>query len=118
MALDLLRAFLIGGGICIIGQLLFDIFKLTPAHTMCALVAAGSLLGGLGWYPKLAEYAGFGASLPISSFGNTLVKGALEGASQSGFWGIFSGMMGPVSAGISAAVVFAFLAALFFRPQS
>lgn len=112
------RAFVIGGAICVIGQLLFDKANLTPAHTMSILVVSGSVLGALGLYQPLADFAGFGAMLPISSFGNTLVKGAMEGAAESGFWGIFTGILGPVSAGVVAAVVFGFLIALVFKPRS
>ena len=72
------RAFVIGGAICVIGQLLFDVANLTPAHTMSVLVVAGSILGVLGLYPLLVDFAGFGAMLPISSFGNTLVEGDVD----------------------------------------
>ncbi|MDO4581888.1 MAG: stage V sporulation protein AE [Bacillota bacterium] len=113
-----LRALLIGGGICVIGQLLFDVAKLTPAHTMSVLVTAGSVLGGLGWYQKLVEFSGFGAALPIVSFGNTLVKGASEQLASDGFWGIFSGMLGAASAGVAAAVIFAFIIAVVFKPKA
>ena len=115
---QLWRAFLIGGGICVIGQLLMDVANLTPAHALSLLVIAGSILSIFGIYPKMAEFAGFGATLPISSFGNTLVEGARQGLAAHGFFGIFSGMLGPVSAGVTAAVVFGFLAALVFRPRS
>jgi stage V sporulation protein AE len=115
---QLLKAFLVGGGICLIGQLLFDVLNLTPAHTMSILVISGSILSGLGIYPLLVDFAGFGAMLPISSFGNVLAEGARAGAAEGGFWGIFSGLLKQVSAGISAAVVFGFLAALFFKPKS
>ncbi|NLF79780.1 MAG: stage V sporulation protein AE [Clostridia bacterium] len=118
LLLQLLKAFLVGGGICLIGQLLFDVANLTPAHTMSILVIGGSILSGLGVYPLLADFAGFGAMLPISSFGNTLVQGARAGAESHGFFGIFSGLLKQVSAGISAAVIFGFLAALFFKPKS
>lgn len=116
--IELLKAFIIGGAICVIGQLLFDIFKLTPAHTMCILVTAGSILGAFGIYQKLVDYAGFGASLPIVSFGNALVKGALEGMADNGFLGIFQGILGGVSSGVAAAVVFAFIVATIFRSQA
>jgi stage V sporulation protein AE len=112
------RAFLIGGFICLLGQILFDLFNFTPAHTMSILVSLGSVLGIIGLYPKLAEFAGFGATLPIVSFGNTLTQGALEGLRAHGFWGIFSGMLGPVSAGVAAAVVFGFLVAVVFKPKA
>lgn len=112
------RAFLVGGLICLLGQILFDICNLTPAHTMSILVTLGSVLGVLGLYPKLADFAGFGATLPIVSFGNTLTEGAMEGAKAHGFWGIFAGMLEPVSAGVAAAVVFGFLVALAFKPKA
>ena len=116
--LQLLKAALIGGLLCFLGQLLFDVMNLTPAHTMSVLVTAGAILGGLGWYEKLADWAGFGARLPISSFGNTLVQGALEGAAQHGFWGIFTGMLAPVSTGVTAAVAFGLIVALLFHPKA
>jgi len=73
-----LWAFLVGGAICVIGQILLDGFKLTPAHTTCILVVTGAIMGGLGLYDPLIKFAGAGASVPISSFGNSLVKGALQ----------------------------------------
>ena len=119
LGVQLLRAFLIGGGICVIGQLLMDAAALTPAHTLSIMVTAGSITGALGWYPKLVEYAGFGACLPISSFGNTMVEGAREAiAGGGGFFGIFQGILVPVSAGITAAVVCGMLTALLFKPHS
>lgn len=114
---EIIRAFIIGGIICVLGQLMFDLAKLTPAHTMSVLVCLGSLLGIFGLYSKLADYAGFGATLPISSFGNTLVEGAVKLAQKDGFWGIFSGILQNVSAGITAAVVFGFMAAVIFKPR-
>jgi len=114
---QLVKAFVVGGAICLIGQLMFDAFNLTPAHTMSVLVVSGAVLSGLGWYQKLAEWAGFGAKLPISSFGNSLTEGAVNGALTEGFWGIFMGMMKPVSAGVAAAVVFSFLIAVVFKPR-
>lgn len=110
-------AFIIGGTICVIGQLLMDGMKLTPAHTMCTLVVAGSILGGLGLYDKLVKFAGAGASVPISSFGNQLVKGALQEAEQYGIVGVITGIFEITSAGISSAIIFGFLAALVFRPK-
>lgn len=110
-------AFIIGGSICVIGQILMDKFKLTPAHTMCTLVTAGSILGGFGLYDKLIKFAGAGASVPISSFGNQLVKGALQEAQQDGIIGVLTGIFEITSAGISAAIIFGFLAALIFRPK-
>ena len=110
-------AFLVGGGICVIGQLLMDIFKLTPAHTMCTLVVIGAVLGGLGLYEPLIKFAGAGASVPISSFGNSLLKGALFEAERDGIIGVITGIFEVTSAGISAAIIFGFLGALLFKPK-
>lgn len=110
-------AFLIGGGICAIGQLLMDIGKLTPAHTMCTMVVAGVVLGGLGLYEPLIKFAGAGASVPISSFGNSLLKGALSEAERNGFIGVLTGIFEVTSAGISAAIIFGFLGAILFKPK-
>jgi len=112
-----LIAFLVGGGICVIGQLMMDVLKLTPAHTMCTLVVAGAVLGGLGLYEPLIEFAGAGASVPISSFGNSLVKGALAEIEMHGAVGVLTGIFEVTSAGISAAIIFGFIAALIFKPK-
>jgi stage V sporulation protein AE len=112
-----LFAFLVGGGICVIGQILMDVFKLTPAHTMCTLVVAGAVLGGFGLYEPLIKFAGAGASVPISSFGYSLVKGALFEAGRDGFIGVITGIFEVTSAGVSAAIVFGFLGALLFKPK-
>lgn len=110
-------AFIVGGLICVIGQLIMDILKITPAHTVCTLVVIGTILGGLGLYDPLVKFAGAGAFVPISSFGNTLVKAALTDAEQSGFIGIFTGLLKEVSAGVSSAIVFGFLSAIIFKPK-
>jgi len=110
-------AFIVGGLICVIGQILMDVFKLTPAHTMCTLVVSGAILGGLGLYEPLVKFAGAGASVPISSFGNSLVKGALQEAEKSGIVGVLTGVFEVTSAGISSAIIFGFIAALVFKPK-
>ncbi len=110
-------AFIIGGGICVIGQILMDVGKLTPAHTMITLVVTGSILGGLGLYEPLIKFAGAGATVPISSFGNSLVKGALQEAERFGLVGVLTGIFEVTSAGISAAIIFGFLASLLFKPK-
>src|SRR5471030_578176 len=92
-------AFIIGGFICVIGQLIMDILKITPAHTTCTLVVIGTILGGFGLYDPLVKFAGAGAFIPISSFGNTLVTAALLDAEETGFVGIFTGVFKTVSAG-------------------
>jgi len=110
-------AFIIGGGICVIGQLMFDVLKLTPAHTMSTLVVAGAVLGGLGLYEPLIKFAGAGATVPISSFGNSLVKGALMEAKNTGVIGVLTGIFEVTSAGVSAAIIFGFLGSLLFKPK-
>lgn len=110
-------AFIIGGLICVIGQIMMDVFKLTPAHTMSTLVVVGAVLGGLGWYDPLVKFAGAGASTPISSFGNALVKGALMEAETTGIIGVLTGIFEITSSGISAAIIFGFMAAIIFRPK-
>lgn len=110
-------AFIVGGFICVIGQLLMDGLKLTPAHTMVALVVSGAVLGGFGVYDDLVKFAGAGASVPISSFGNQLVKGALQEAQKTGLIGVLTGIFKITSAGISAAILFGFLSALIFKPK-
>ncbi|MDP4178771.1 MAG: stage V sporulation protein AE [Bacillota bacterium] len=113
----ILWAFLIGGLICVIGQILMDVFKLTPAHTTCTLVVTGAILGGLGLYDPLVKFAGAGASIPISSFGNSLVKGAIVEAQRDGFIGLITGIFEITSGGISSAVIFGFIASLIFKPK-
>lgn len=112
-----LWAFIVGGGICVIGQLMFDVFKLTPAHTMATLVVAGAVLDGIGVYDPLIKFAGAGATVPITSFGNALVHGAITELQKDGWIGIITGIFSITSAGISAAIIFSFLAALVVRPK-
>ncbi|GAB7053660.1 stage V sporulation protein AE [Paenibacillus sp. YK5] len=115
-------AFLIGGAICVLGQLMMDIMKLTPAHTMTTLVVAGAIVDGIqigdkSLYERFIEFAGAGATVPITSFGNSLVHGALSELKTQGAVGIITGIFEVTSAGISAAIIFSFLAALVFKPQ-
>lgn len=115
-------AFVIGGAICVIGQICFDVFKLTPAHTMTLLVVLGAvvdgiMIGGTSLYDRLIDFAGAGATVPITSFGNALVHGALEELNTNGWIGIITGIFKVTSAGISAAIIFSFLAALVVKPK-
>lgn len=112
-----LYAFLVGGTICALAQIMMDRFRLTPAHTMCSLVVVGVILGGLGWYEPLIKFAGAGATVPISSFGNSLYKGAMAEAGRDGLIGILTGIFEVTSSGISAAIIFGFLGALMFKPK-
>lgn len=110
-------AFIIGGGICLFGQFLMDVVKLTPAHTVSTLVVIGAVLGGLNLYDPLVQFAGAGASVPITSFGNALVKGAIAEGQTHGLIGVLTGIFEITSAGISAAIVFAFLVSVLFKPK-
>lgn len=112
-----LTAFLVGGAICAIGQLLFDLTPLTPAHVLVGFVVAGAILGGLGLYQPLIEFAGAGATVPISSFGNSLVKGAMAEAARTGPIGVLTGIFELTSSGITASIIFGFLFALLFDPK-
>ncbi|MCD1258434.1 stage V sporulation protein AE [Paenibacillus athensensis] len=110
-------AFVIGGAICVLGQLLIDVGKLTPAHTMSTLVVLGAIADGVGIYDPFIKFAGAGATVPITSFGNALVHGALEELQQDGYIGIITGIFEVTSAGISSAIIFSFLAAIIVRPK-
>ncbi|MET3504539.1 stage V sporulation protein AE [Halalkalibacter oceani] len=112
-----MTAFIVGGLICVVGQILMDVMKLTPAHTMSTLVVAGALLDGFGLYEPLVDFAGAGATVPITSFGNSLVHGAMAEAEQTGLIGVITGIFEVTSAGISAAIIFGFLASLVFKPK-
>lgn len=113
-----LWAFLIGGAICTVGQLLLSFTRLTSARILVLFVVTGVVLGGLGIYQPIVDFAGAGASVPLLGFGNTLAKGAIEGAKEHGILGAFSGGLNATAAGISAAVLFGWLAALIFRPKT
>ena len=115
---EILWAFMFGGFICVLGQLMMDFFKLTPAHTMCTLVVAGAVLGVLGWYQPLVDFAGAGATTPIVSFGNSLVKGAIMEYETYGLVGVLTGIFEVTGAGVSSAIIFSFLAALITKPKS
>ncbi|MCM3388697.1 stage V sporulation protein AE [Lysinibacillus fusiformis] len=110
-------AFVVGGLICVIGQIMFDVFKLTPAHTLSTLVVVGAILDGLGLYEPLIDFAGAGASVPITSFGNSLVHGAMQEAEKHGLIGVLTGIFEVTSAGISSAIVFGMIGALIFKPK-
>ncbi|MBD8067489.1 stage V sporulation protein AE [Bacillus sp. PS06] len=112
-----LWAFIVGGAICLIGQIMFDVFKLTPGHTLSSLVVAGAILDGFGLYEPLIDFAGAGATIPITSFGNSLVHGALQEAEKHGIIGVLTGMFEVTSSGISAAIIFGFIGAIFFKPK-
>ncbi len=110
-------AFVVGGLICVIGQIMFDVFKLTPAHTLTILVIFGAILDGFGLYEPLIDFAGAGATVPITSFGNALVHGAMAEAEKHGLIGVITGIFEVTSAGISAAIIFGVIGALLFKPK-
>lgn len=110
-------AFAVGGLICVIGQLFFDVAKLTPGHTLSLLVVIGAVLDGFGLYEPLIDFAGAGATIPITSFGNALTHGALQEAKLHGVVGVLTGMFEVTSSGISAAIIFGFIGALIFKPK-
>ena len=115
--MDYLKAFLVGGLLCLIGQLLIDKTKLTPARILVSYVVAGVVLGGLGLYDKLVDFAGAGATVPLTGFGNTLARGVREAVDEKGGWGILTGGLTATAGGITAAVVFGWLAGLIFKPK-
>jgi stage V sporulation protein AE len=110
-------AFVIGGVICVIGQIMFDVFKLTPGHTLSTLVVIGAILDGFNLYEPLIAFAGAGATIPITSFGNSLVHGAMHEAEQHGLVGVVTGMFEVTSSGISAAIIFGLIGAIIFKPK-
>ena len=113
----LAKAFIVGGIICIIGQILIDKTKLTPARILVIYVTTGAILGGLGIYEKLVDFAGAGATVPLTGFGNLLAKGAIEHVHKSGFIGAFTGGTAATAGGIAAAVFFGYIASLIAKPK-
>lgn len=114
--LNCLYAFLVGGFICLIGQILIDYTRLTPARILVSFVVAGVFLTAIGVYEPLVEFAGAGASVPLTGFGYSLAIGVKEAVKEYGFMGILSGGLTATSAGIAAAVVSGYLMSLFFKP--
>ena len=116
--MDYLKAFLIGGIFCIVGQLLMDHTRLTPPRILVLFVTAGAILTGFGIYGPLIEFAGTGASVPLPGFGYSLVKGAVEGAAAEGWMGALTGGVKNTAAGIAAAIAFGYLIALLCTPRT
>ena len=115
--MDYLKAFLVGGGICLLAQLLIDHTKLTPARILVGFVVLGVILGGIGIYQPLVDFAGSGASVPLLGFGNTLARGVREAVEESGFLGIFTGGLKATAGGITVAITAGLLASLIFKPR-
>ena len=115
--LGILKCFVVGGIICIIGQILIDKTKLTPARILVIYVAVGAILGGLGIYKYLIDFAGAGATVPLTGFGANLAKGAIQEVKSSGLLGAFVGGVKASAGGIAAAVFFGYLASLIAKPK-
>lgn len=115
--MDYIKAFLVGGALCLIGQILIDKTKLTPARILVSYVVAGVILGAVGLYPKLIEFAGAGAAVPLTGFGSLLAKGVKEAIEKDGFLGIFTGGLKAASGGITAAIVAGLAASFLFKPK-
>lgn len=115
--MDYVRAFVVGGAICILVQILMEKTKMMPGRIMVTLVVTGAVLGCLGLYQPFAEWAGAGASVPLLGFGNLLWKGVKEGIASDGLLGLFKGGFTAGAVGTSGALVFAYLGSLIFKPK-
>ncbi len=117
MAIDILKAFLVGGFICAVGQLLIDYTKLTPARILTGFVVAGVFLSAIGLYKPLSDFAGAGASVPLTGFGHLLAEGVRKAVDKDGFVGIFTGGMTASAGGITAALLAGLAASLVFKQK-
>ena len=115
--MDYLKAFLVGGALCLIGQILIDKTKLSPARILVGYVVCGVLLGALGIYEPLVDFAGAGASVPLTGFGYTLAKGVKKAVTEDGFLGIFGGGLKATACGITAAIIAGLVVSLIFKPK-
>ena len=115
--MEYLKAFLVGGGLCLIAQLLIDYTKLTPAKILVSYVVLGVVLGGVGIYQPLVDFAGAGASVPLLGFGNTLARGVRDAIEDSGFLGILTGGLKATAGGITVAICAGLLVSLIFKPK-
>ena len=115
--MDYIKAFLVGGAICVIAQLLIDYTKLTPAKILVSFVVLGVVLGGIGLYEPLVKFAGAGASVPLLGFGNTLARGVREAVAEKGCLGVLTGGLKATAGGITVAIVSGLLVSLIFKPR-
>lgn len=115
--IQILKAFIVGGLICVVGQILIDKTKLTPARILVIFVTTGAILGGLGIYKYLVDFAGAGATVPLTGFGYNLSKGAIEAVKENGIIGAFIGGVKASAGGIAAAVFFGYIASLISKPK-
>lgn len=116
--MEFFYAFVIGGAICVIGQILMDTTKLTPARILVLFVTMGVVLGAFGLYDKVIEIGGSGATIPLIGFGNSLAKGAIKAVNEDGLVGAFTGGITATAGGITAAIVFGYLMAVIFTPKT
>ena len=115
--MDYIKAFLVGGAICVIAQLLIDYTKLTPAKILVSFVVLGVVLGGIGLYEPLVKFAGAGASVPLLGFGNTLARGVREAVAEKGYLGVLTGGLKATAGGITVAIVSGLIVSLIFKPR-
>ena len=115
--MDYIKAFLVGGVLCLVGQILIDRTKLTPARILVSYVVIGVILGAIGVYKPISEFAGAGASVPLTGFGYTLANGVREEISRDGFLGIFTGGLKATAGGITAAIFFGLVVSLLFKAK-
>lgn len=116
--MDYIKAFIVGGLICVVGQILMDKTKLTPARVLVIFVTTGAILQGLGLYQKLVDIGGAGATVPLPGFGYALAKGAVKGVKESGIIGAFTGGITATAGGVAAAVVFGYMMSILFNPRT
>lgn len=117
MLVPLVKAFLVGGALCLVAQLVLDLFQLNPAHVMVMFVSLGAIASGLGLYEPLVRLAGAGATVPLPGFGHSLVQGIMRDVGSKGWLGLFTGGFTASAIGLSVAVVFGWLMAVLFNPK-
>ncbi|MDR0999960.1 MAG: stage V sporulation protein AE [Clostridiales bacterium] len=115
--MDYIKAFVIGGLICVLGQILLDKTNITSSRILVLFVVAGCVLGGFGLYEKFVEFAGAGATVPLPGFGNLLAKGTMKEVDEMGLLGVLSGGFKSMAGGVSAAILFSFVAGVVFSPK-
>lgn len=115
--MDYLAAFVTGGLLCVAAQMVLNLTNLSPGHVMVLFVSAGAVVSGMGWYQPLIDFAGAGATVPLTGFGHALVTGILDGLNRDGLMGLFTGGITATSFGITVAVVFGYLMAILFNPK-
>ncbi|ABW19329.1 stage V sporulation protein AE [Alkaliphilus oremlandii] len=116
--MEYIKAFIVGGAICVIGQIIINKTQLTPAHVLVLFVTTGVILGALGVYEPIVKFGGAGATVPIPGFGYALAKGTISAVKEDGLLGAFTGGISATAGGITAAIVFGYLMAVFFNPKT